>query len=128
MCRRARFEISIFTVAGAARRGPKVLRLARIRLRDRGVELAMQSRSLLVIEVITADGNDRFEWLQVHDLALGQVGGLVEHEAAVVYASLERFVVVRTADARRWHDQTVTLTRGHAGETVVRKAPDRRLD
>ncbi|MGD0676312.1 MAG: hypothetical protein ABSC94_12910 [Polyangiaceae bacterium] len=44
----------------------------------------VQRVALLVAHVVGIDG------LRVHDLALGQVGGLVEHETAVVNAGLER--------------------------------------
>jgi hypothetical protein len=49
-------------------------------LTDRGV----QRLAFFVAHVIAVDG------LQVHDLTLGQIGGLVEHEPAVVDMSFER--------------------------------------
>jgi hypothetical protein len=44
----------------------------------------VQRLALLVAHVVG------IERLQVHDLALGQIGGPVEHETAVVDVSLER--------------------------------------
>jgi hypothetical protein len=50
----------------------------------------VQSRPFLVVEIVTAKGEDLVERHELDDVALGQVGGLVEHEPAVVDVSFER--------------------------------------
>jgi type IV secretory pathway VirD2 relaxase len=40
----------------------------------------------------------------------------------------QRFVVVRTAEARQWHGKDVAVTRDAMGRPLVRKAPDRGLE
>jgi hypothetical protein len=66
--------------------------------RDAFIESIQQSGSLLVIEAVVAThlGLDRAE---VHDLALSEVRGFVEHETAVVDVGLERLHHARSLPA-----------------------------
>lgn len=50
----------------------------------------MQRRSIFVELVLTGLSYEFVDELEVHDLAFGQVGGLVQDEPAVVNTSLER--------------------------------------
>jgi hypothetical protein len=49
----------------------------------------MQPRSLLAIEAVAAVGEDLIERHEFHDLTVRQIGGLVEHEAAVPDAGVK---------------------------------------
>jgi len=50
----------------------------------------MQRGAILVVEVVPAGSHDRIQRPQVNDLALRQLGRLVQQEPAVVYVGLQR--------------------------------------
>jgi hypothetical protein len=79
----------------------------------------MQLGALLVVEVVAAAGEDLVERHELDDLALGQVGGFVEHEASVVHVGLERLHCVQSnaprSPPRVWPSCSAVRLRGSSG-------------
>jgi hypothetical protein len=81
-------------------------RAARSRLRHAATMKSMQALALVIVEVVTAGFESVVGKDQLDELALGQVGGLVEDEPAVANLSLQGIHRVQV-----WFSPAATATR-----------------